>query len=93
MTIDSTVNFSKQLEVSDLNGEKVMIDFETGKYFCLKGSANDIWDYMSEKGNAISVKDVVAKLLSIYEVDEQTCSNSVLSFLSQLESNGFIVEA
>lgn len=93
MTVDSTVNFSKQLEVSDLNGEKVMIDFETGKYFCLKGSANDIWDYMSEQSGAIPVKNIVGKLLSEYDVDEQTCSASVLSFLSQLETNGFIVEA
>lgn len=32
--------------VTDLAGEKVMVDFEQGKYFCIKGVGNDIWDML-----------------------------------------------
>lgn len=91
MTVNSIIDFAKQLDVSDLNGEKVMIDFETGKYFCLKGTANDIWDYMSEEKSNILVSNIIKKLLSEYEVDEKTCTDSVLAFLEQLKGNGFIV--
>lgn len=81
------VHLIKQLDVTDLSGEKVMIDFETGKYFLLKGSANDIWDMLAED---ISVDEIVDKLLTIYDVDRDTCQESVVNFLNQMQENGFI---
>ena len=41
MNDNTTVHLIKHLDVTDLSGEKVMIDFSTGKYFLLKGSANE----------------------------------------------------
>ena len=35
------ISMKKQLNVTDLSGEKVMIDFETGKYYMVKGTGND----------------------------------------------------
>lgn len=88
MINESTIiHLVKQLDVTDLSGEKVMIDFETGKYFLLKGAANEIWDMLSED---ISVADIKKNLLTIYEVDEETCLNSVLEFLEQMKKNQFI---
>ena len=48
MDLEKKVVLVKNLEVSDLAGEKVMIDFESGKYFMLKGSANEIWELIQE---------------------------------------------
>ena len=42
MNDNTIVHLVKHLDVTDLAGEKVMIDFATGKYFLLKGSANEI---------------------------------------------------
>ena len=83
----STITLIKELDVTDLAGEKVMIDFSTGKYFLLKGVANDIWDYIQ---SPITVGTIVDNLLAEYEVDEATCYKSVLEFLTQLYSNEFI---
>lgn len=82
------VHMIKQLDVTDLSGEKVMIDFSTGKYFLLKGSANEIWDMMS-KGD-ITVADIRGGLMEVYDVDADTCTASIHSFLSQMEKNGFV---
>lgn len=81
------VHLIKQLEVTDLSGEKVMIDFSTGKYFLLKGSANEIWDMLDQD---ITVADIKQNLMKIYDVDEETCLTSVQSFLLQMQQNGFI---
>lgn len=83
----TTVHLIKQLDVTDLSGEKVMIDFSTGKYFLLKGSANEIWDLIA---NDITVSDICNSLMNIYDVDAETCMASVQEFLLQMHKNEFI---
>lgn len=46
--MEKKVKILKRPEVSELAGEKVMIDFESGKYFMLKGSANEIWEMLKD---------------------------------------------
>ncbi len=87
MTETSRVNLVKKLEVTDLDGEKVMIDFSSGKYFLLKGAANEIWDYIQ---SPIVVSDILHKLMGVYDVEEDTCRDSVFSFLNQLSNYEFI---
>lgn len=87
MTDNSKIQLVKKLDVTDLAGEKVMIDFSTGKYFLLKGSANDIWDYIQ---SPITVGEIQEKLLSEYEVTPEDCRSNVLFFLEQLNDYGFI---
>lgn len=87
ITTNTIVHLIKHLDVTDLSGEKVMVDFSTGKYFLLKGSANDIWDMLTDE---ISVGEILTKLMSIYDVDANTCLSSILNFLQQLLQNEFI---
>jgi hypothetical protein len=65
----------KQIEVTDLAGEKVMIDFESGKYFLIKGVGNDIWDYLQ---NEITPAEIIAKLLDEYEVEPEACEKQLM---------------
>ena len=83
----SKVVLTKSLELVDLAGEKAMIDFETGKYYLLKGAANDIWERIQTE---ITVKELVDSLVEGYEVDRETCLQSAVAFLNQLEGNGFL---
>jgi hypothetical protein len=87
MNENTIVHLIKPLDVTDLSGEKVMIDFSTGKYFLLKGAANEIWDMIK---NDISVAAIRDNLLEIYDVDKDTCLNSVINFLKQIRENGFV---
>lgn len=75
-------------QVSDLAGEKVMVDFETGKYFLLKGTANDIWDLLQD---GVTVEEIVGKLLEQYDVSEEICREEVTEFLRKMEEYQFIV--
>lgn len=87
MSEQTKVHLIKQLDVTDLSGEKVMIDFSTGKYFLLKGSANEIWDMIA---NDITVAEIRDSLMEIYDVDEDTCMTSIQNFLLQMQQNGFV---
>lgn len=87
MDMKEKVKLKKQLNVTDLSGEKVMIDFESGKYFMIKGAGNDIWDLIQEE---ITVENIIDKLLSEYEVSRQECEKSVQEFLGKLRELDFI---
>jgi hypothetical protein len=87
MNRSDVIKLKKKLNVTDLSGEKVMIDFDSGKYFMIKGSGNDIWDLIQEE---ITVDDIVKKLLQEYEVSEDECVKSVDEFLGKLKEYDFI---
>lgn len=87
MDRNTVVKLTKQLNVTDLSGEKVMVDFESGKYFLIKGVGNDIWDFIQ---NEITVGEIIDKLMADYDVDLPTCEKSVYDFLGKLKELEFI---
>ena len=87
MDRSEVIELKKKLDVTDLSGEKVMIDFESGKYFMIKGAGNDIWDMIQEK---ITVGEIIDNLMGEYDVPLDTCTQSVESFLTNLKKLEFI---
>jgi len=87
MDKNATIVMKKKLNVTDLSGEKVMVDFESGKYFLIKGVGNDIWDMIQEETTPARI---VEQLLSEYDVTEEECMRSVEDFLEKLREFKFI---
>ncbi len=87
MDRNEVIKIKKTLNVTDLSGEKVMIDFDSGKYFMIKGSGNDIWDLIQ---NEITVDEIISSLLKEYDVSEEECAKSVEEFLEKLKEYDFI---
>ena len=92
------IRMKRQGNVTDLAGEKVMVDFEQGKYFCIKGVGNDIWDMLAEREpedgrpGSMAVDTILRKLTEEYEVTEEVCEKEVLAFLDKLEHAGILEE-
>ena len=57
------IQLKKKLNVTDLSGEKVMVDFDSGKYFMIKGAGNDIWNLIQTE---ITVGDIIKRLMEDY---------------------------
>lgn len=87
MDKNTTIIIKKNLNVTDLSGEKVMVDFETGKYFMIKGVGNDIWDMLQEETTPAKI---IENLLKEYDVTPQECESSVMEFLAKLEELAFL---
>lgn len=86
MEKDTKIILKKKLNVTDLSGEKVMVDFESGKYFLIKGVGNDIWDLIQ---NEITPREIIDKLLGEYDVSAEECEKSVMEFLGKMEELHF----
>lgn len=87
MDKNAKIVIKKKLSVTDLSGEKVMVDFDAGKYFLIKGVGNDIWDMLQEE---VTPNQIIEKLLSEYDVEREECESSVMEFLEKMKSYDFI---
>lgn len=73
--------------VSDMGGEKVMLSINNGKYYNLGEIGGDIWDLIQQP---IKVKDLITKLIAIYDVEQLECEEQVIAFLTGLKNEGLI---
>lgn len=73
--------------VSDMDGEKVMMSIQHGKYYNLGEIGGTIWDLIK---SPVTVRHIVEKLRSEYEVEEDECKQHVISFLTQLQNENLI---
>lgn len=89
--IDIDIN-SKVLQcegniVSDMDGEKVMLNIQNGKYYNLGILGGEIWNLISDP---INVNQLVMMLMAEYEINKEECEEQVIAFLSSLHQEGLI---
>ena len=87
--IELETKISKNFDIddTDLDGEKVMMNLDKGQYFMMNEVGSRIWEIIE---TPIHVKGIVEKLREEYEVDEQTCTDKVLEFLKRLNKADLI---
>lgn len=87
MALNSKVTQSMGNIASDMDGEKVMMSVNNGKYYNLGEMGGIIWDRINKP---IMIKDLVLTLASEYDVEPGQCEEEVLSFLSMLYKEGLV---
>ena len=87
--IELETKISKNFDIddTDLDGEKVMMNLDKGQYFMMNEVGSRIWEIIE---TPIHVKGIVEKLRDEYEVDEKTCTDKVLEFLKSLNEADLI---
>jgi hypothetical protein len=81
MDINTTVSKLEGIDVIDLNGEKVMMNLETGQYFVLNDVGSRIWELIE---SPIMINEVINSMLKEYDIDSNSCETAVMEFLSRL---------
>ena len=87
INLDTVINKNLEIDDTDLDGEKVMMNLDKGEYFMMNEVGSRIWDIIIEP---INVKGIIEALLSEYEVDEETCTDTVIEFLGILNNADLI---
>ena len=81
INLDTIINKNLEIDDTDLDGEKVMMNLDKGEYFMMNEVGSRIWEIISEP---INVKEIINTLRNEYEVDEETCKDTVIEFLGRL---------
>lgn len=79
--IDNVIVQKTGLDSTDMNGEIVMMDINKGKYYGFNIVGSRIWELIA---NPLQVKEVISIILKEFNVDAQTCENTVITFLNRL---------
>ena len=83
VNLDSVVSKNEEIDDTDLDGEKVMMNLDKGQYFMMNEVGSRIWEIISEP---VNVKGIIDTLRSEYEVDEEICKDTVVEFLGRLNN-------
>jgi hypothetical protein len=81
LSLNSTVVQRNGNVVSNMDGNKVMLSIEQGKYYNLGSIGGDIWDLME---SPTRIDKIVEHLIDGYEVEEMVCIEQVFTFIRQL---------
>ena len=83
----SVVVASEEQVSSDLEGEAVILDMESGSYYGLNEVGARIWELIQEP---TSVQEVQEALLQEYEVSPEQCNRELKSVLQDLIEQGLV---
>lgn len=72
---------------ADMDGSKVMMDIETGKYYNLGETGGAVWELLE---GPMTLESLVDRLIREYNVSRETCMADVQSFLGALMERGLI---
>ena len=87
INLETVINKNLEIDDTDLDGEKVMMNLDKGEYFMMNEVGSRIWEIISEP---INVKEIISTLRNEYEVDEETCKDTVIEFLGRLDNADLI---
>jgi hypothetical protein len=75
---------------ASVDGETVMLDPTTSRYFGLEATGARIWELLETPK---SQEQLVAALIEEYEVEPETCRAEVSQFLEVLDAAGLLAPA
>lgn len=87
LSLDSIVFQKEDVDVTELNGEKVMMNLDKGKYFMLNETGSVIWDAINEPK---SISEIIESIINEYDIDKETCESKVLEYLEKLNHEELI---
>lgn len=85
--LNSMIIRNAEIDDTDLDGEKVMMNLDKGQYFMMNEVGSRIWEIASEPK---TVEEIVRVLLNEYEVEREQCENTVVEFLGELAKSDLI---
>lgn len=86
--INSTVRVPETVAFQVLNGEAMLLNFDTGKYYGLDEIGTRMFTLLKEQAN---VESVLRSLLNEYEVGQDRLEADLLKLVNDLLRNGLLV--
>ena len=71
---------------AEIDGDLVMIDIESGRFFALKGTAAQVWNALDRTDD---LDAICSELEAEFAVDPRECRKDVETFARELVAAGF----
>ena len=87
VSVLSTVVAAKEQTSCDLDGESVVLDMSSGKYYGLNSVGSEVWNLIQQPK---TVRDLRDALVAEFEVDPQRCEEDLLAWLESMSDKGLV---
>ena len=87
---DQIIRNEEEFLSTEVDGEAVIMNVETGAYFGLNPVATDIWKILKDSK---SVQTVIDQLIEEYDVSPQVCKDETIPVLTQMKALKIILPA
>lgn len=87
LTIKSVVSPSKSQASSDLLGETVILELESGVYYGLNETGTLIWNSIVELKTLAEIRELI---LSGYDIEPELCDDYILKLVRDLADKGLV---
>ncbi|MXP32002.1 PqqD family peptide modification chaperone [Parerythrobacter jejuensis] len=88
LQLDSRLQRNPDLVATDMDGELVMMDIESGKYFGMDAVGKVVWEGLAQPSTARIIASLVRQAFSASDSDDVEAD--MLAFLGQLHANGLV---
>ena len=86
---DILVRNNEQFLFTEVDGESVVMNVDTGNYFGMNSVSTDIWHMMESD---LSFNDMITSILKSYEVDEETCRKDTRPAIARMILSKILVK-
>ncbi|MBN2068003.1 MAG: PqqD family protein [Opitutales bacterium] len=87
--LDQTIVRNSELSFTEIDGETVVMNVETGNYYGIDEVGSRIWELLKEP---LSIKDLCVSLTEEYDADLETIQGDLLPYLQELITENLIKE-
>ena len=84
-TLKSRISVGHNVQFQEVDGEAVLLNLESGKYFGLDQVGTRMWQLLTEHGQ---VESALRLLLQEYDVTEDRLQQDLIALIDQLASHG-----
>ena len=88
MTEQTILKRKSGLMTANMNGDAVMMDISTGKYFNLGQTGGRIWELLEEP---MTIEKLLRTLTAEYDVSYERCKADTLPFLQKMADKGLLI--
>lgn len=88
VSINSIVVATKEQASSDVDGEAVLLNLQSGVYYGLNSVGANIWNLLQEPKRVSEIRDFI--LAKYQKVEAQQCDRDILALLQEMETEGLI---
>ena len=88
ISLDSIVAASGELVSANLDGEVVILGFQSGSYYSLDQVGASVWELLQQPHKVSQIRDAI---LNEYDIDVQQCEHDLLQLLNQLAERQLVV--
>lgn len=85
--LSDIVEANADLMMADLEGEAVLLNIQSGRYFGLNEVGTSIWSLIKEPQ---SVSEILGALSQIYDAPAEALHHDVLTFLNDMEKRSLL---